>query len=79
MKTTLTTTNGETLTGRTIDSIIRREYGRKCYVIVSSDRNDPRFGLICREAIDRHHAVLGRIVSVDGWIERDGEFFEVHH
>lgn len=43
--TTIATTHG-VYNGRAVDSIVRREYGRKAYVKWSVDENSPEAGLI---------------------------------
>lgn len=49
MTATITTEHGD-FTGRTVDSIIRREYGRAAYLRPSYDPNDPAVGLIVADA-----------------------------
>ena len=44
---TLTTNHG-TFTGRTLESIIRREYGRDAYLVLPADRNAPHAGRVAR-------------------------------
>lgn len=59
-------TNHGTYTGRTVDTIIRREYGRHAQFRPASDPNSPEVGLVVRP--DRQHGghhVLGRVL----WIE----------
>lgn len=45
MNASITTEHG-TYTGRTVESIIRREYGRSAIVHWSSDRNAPEAGMV---------------------------------
>ena len=47
MRTTITTEHG-TYTGRSVETIIRREYGRKAEFKGSADRNSPHAGLVVR-------------------------------
>ena len=64
--TTITTNHG-TYTGRTVESIIRREYGRKARIWWSADRNDPKAGRIVEWAKKADAwAVQGILHSYDG-------------
>lgn len=56
---------GEWHGGNTIESIVRREYGRKAYIRWSADRNSPDAGMIVR---DNPHGtlVLDRLVYAEG-------------
>lgn len=56
---------GEWHGGNTIESIVRREYGRKAYIRWSADRNSPEAGMIVR---DNPHGtlVLDRLVYAEG-------------
>ncbi len=40
-------TNHGTYTGRDVESIVRREYGRKAWIWWSADSNDVKVGTIC--------------------------------
>jgi hypothetical protein len=65
----ITTTHG-TFTGRTAQSIVRREYGRTARIRWYADRNDPAAGMIVRH--DRHGTrVLATLRSAEGAIETD--------
>lgn len=46
MTTTIALSNGDRLTGRTADTIIRREYGSAAFLQPSSDPNSPHLGQI---------------------------------
>jgi hypothetical protein len=59
------TTNHGTYAGRTVQSIVRREYGRRARVKWSADRNDPYAGMVVRD--DRYGThVLATLRSVEG-------------
>jgi len=65
----ITTTHGE-FTGRTAQSIVRREYGRRARVKWSADRNDPAAGMVVRT--DRYGThVLATLYAAEGTIETD--------
>jgi hypothetical protein len=52
--------------GKTVDSIVRREYGRKATVRWSADPNSPHAGQIVRPAIvGGGWIVLGTLLSVE--------------
>ena len=52
--------------GRTVESIVRREYGRAAFVRWSRDRNDPRAGYIVRHVpACGSDTVLATLISVD--------------
>ena len=59
----LHTDRGE-LTGRTIASVVRREYGRRAIVRVSPDPNSPTYGLVVQPIETSTYAVLGAIYRV---------------
>lgn len=66
---TITTTHGE-FRGRTIDSIVRREYGRSAEARRSADRNAPEWGMVVRT--DEHGThVLARIFTASDPLARD--------
>lgn len=65
----ITTTHGE-FTGRTAQSIVRREYGRRARVRWYADRNAPAAGMIVRR--DRYGThVLATLYAAKGEIETD--------
>lgn len=65
----ITTTHG-TYAGRTAQSIVRREYGRKARVRWYADRNAPAAGMIVRR--DRYGThVLATLYAAEGAIEVD--------
>jgi hypothetical protein len=66
-------TNHGTYTGRTLDSIVRREYGRRAEALRSPDPNSPTWGQVVEPVAARLRArglcgynVLARIISIDG-------------
>lgn len=65
MNSTIDTSEG-TFTGRTVDSIVRREFGRTAEVRVIADPNSPTYGMVVKA--DRHQVaayhVLATIYSV---------------
>lgn len=65
MNTTIDTSKGA-FAGRTIDSIVRREFGRTAEVRVSADPNSQTYGMVVKA--DRHQVsayhVLATIYSV---------------
>ena len=65
VSTSIKTSHG-VYTGKTVESIVRREYGRKAYVQWSSDRNSPEAGLICEPLPPKYGNganVLARLIS----------------
>lgn len=69
MSAAITTTHGE-FTGRTVQTIVRREYGRTARIQWSADSNNPAAGLIVRD--DKHGThVLATLRSYDGAVTRD--------
>jgi hypothetical protein len=65
----ITTSHG-TFTGRTAQSIVRREYGRTARIVWSADRNNPAAGMIVRR--DRYGThVLATLYAAEGAIETD--------
>ena len=73
---TITTTHGE-FHGRTIDSIVRTQYGRKAIARHSGDRNDPRWGQVLQANPYGGWDVLARILSVSSDV-RDAAVDEYH-
>lgn len=53
-------------TGKLVESIVRREYGRTAEIRWSSDRNSPEVGLIVRRAGSGGSAVLDRLIVAEG-------------
>lgn len=62
MNATIDTSKG-TFTGRTIDSIVRREFGRTAEVRVSADPNSPTYGMAVKAARHGGYDVLATIYS----------------
>lgn len=65
MTTTIALSNGDRLTGRTADSIIRREYGKKAFLQGSHDPNSPHLGQILEPAPHGGYLVRATVA----WIE----------
>lgn len=65
----ITTTHG-TYTGRTAQSIVRREYGRDARIRWSADRNNPSAGMVVRTDQYGTH-VLATLHAAEGAIETD--------
>lgn len=65
----ITTTHG-TFAGRTVQSIVRREYGRTARVEWSADRNNPHAGMIVRTDKYGTH-VLATLYAAAGEVETD--------
>jgi hypothetical protein len=65
----ITTTHG-VFTGRTAQSIVRREYGRAARVRWYADRNNPAAGMIVRRDKYGTH-VLATLYAAEGAIETD--------
>lgn len=63
--TTITTQHG-TFTGQTVQSIIRREYGRRAEFKGSADRNTPHAGKVVRweNRLNGYH-VLATVHTID--------------
>jgi len=77
LRTTITTSNGRTLIGCTVDSIIHRVYGPDCFLTISPNWTGLEFGTICSIGEDGLDVELGTILHVDGWSEIDGELQQV--
>lgn len=68
------TTHG-TYSGRTVGSIIRREYGRRAFYEPSADRNAPHLGLVLLRDL-RNRAmfeVLATVWLIDGPMGQMGD------
>lgn len=66
MSATITTEHGE-FSGRTVASIVRREYGRDAEFRPSADPNEPRAGIVTRWLPKADaHAVLATVYRVEG-------------
>jgi hypothetical protein len=71
MNATITTNHG-TLTGRSVETIIRREYGPRSTIRWSHDASSPDAGLIVEPARESY-SVLATLISYEGTSEtRDG-------
>jgi hypothetical protein len=51
--------------GKTVESIIRREYGKKAAFLISQDRNSPEWGQIVTPATGGGWNVQGRVLGVE--------------
>lgn len=65
MTTTIALSNGDRLTGRTADSIIRREFGREAFLQRSSDPNSPHVGQVVVPAPHGGYLIRATVA----WIE----------
>ena len=60
MNTTIDTSKGA-FTGRSVDSVVRREFGRNAEVRVSPDPNSPTYGMVVKA--DRHQAAAYHVIA----------------
>ena len=67
--TTIHTTHG-VYTGRSLGSIVRREYGRRAVVTWAADPNDPNAGMITEAAPTDPGA--SNVLATLHWVEEDG-------
>lgn len=65
MSATIFTSEGD-FTGRSIESIVRRVWGKKAYVLESKDGSSPQFGNVVRESGQYGWAVLSVVYAVEG-------------
>ncbi|MBU8841234.1 hypothetical protein [Mycolicibacterium goodii] len=68
MAASITTDHG-TYTGRTVASIIRREFGRKAYVQWSPDPSRPTAGVILQRLSEVELLELARLHSYEGVLD----------
>lgn len=64
MNATITTNHG-TYAGRTVETIVHREYGRRAEVMWSKDANDHRAGTIVQPSRESY-TVLASLISYEG-------------
>lgn len=65
MTTTIALSNGDRLTGRTVDSIIRREYGKKAFLGAIHDANSPHVGQILEAAPYGGYLIHATVAWID--------------
>lgn len=52
--------------GRTVESIVRRLYGKKAFIRYSADRNAPEVGLVVIPAGQNSYNVEAKVFAADG-------------
>ena len=56
--------------GKTVESIIRREFGGKAVFIISQDRNSPEAGMVGYPANGGGFNILGTVLTIESTIGR---------
>jgi len=51
--------------GKTVQSIIRREFGSKAVFVISQDRNSPEAGMIGYPASGGGFNILGKVLTIE--------------